>query len=83
LHPASGADSFQCAADMNRKEIAERVRIEANELAALVKKLQYSSEHLNWLADALESEGKPSAAPNQKPAPEGKFRKLINKVYGE
>ena len=69
--------------NMSRKEIAERVRIEANELAALVKKLQYRSEHLNWLADALESDGKPPAAPNQKPVAEGKFRKLINKVYGE
>jgi hypothetical protein len=68
---------------MNRKEIAQRVRIEANELEALVKKLQFRSEHLRWLADALESDGKPPAAPNQKPAPEGKFRKLINKVYGE
>jgi hypothetical protein len=38
---------------------------------------------LNWLADALESDGKPPPAPNQKPGAEGKFRKLINKVYGE
>lgn len=66
---------------MNRKEMAERVRIEANELAALVKKLKYRSEHLNWLADTLESEGKPPGS--QKPVPEGKLRKLINKVYGE
>jgi hypothetical protein len=68
---------------MTRKEIAQRVRIEANELETLVKKLQYRSEHLRWLADALESDGKPPADPNQKPAPEGKLRKLINKVYGE
>jgi hypothetical protein len=68
---------------MNRKEIVQRVRIEANELEALVKKLQYRSEHLRWLADSLESDGKPPAAKNQEPAPEGKFRKLINKVYGE
>ncbi len=68
---------------MNRIEIAKRVRIEANELEALVKKLQFRSEHLRWLADALESDGKPPAAPNQKPVPESKFRKLINKVYGE
>ena len=68
---------------MNRKEIAERVRVEANELEALVKKLQYRSEHLRWLADALESDGKPPSAQNQKPLSEGKFMKLINKVYGE
>jgi hypothetical protein len=69
--------------NMNKKEIAERVRIEANELAALVKKLQYRSKHLNWLADALESDGKPPADQNQKPVPESRFRKLIDKVYGE
>jgi hypothetical protein len=68
---------------MNKKEIAERVRIEADELAALVKKLQFRSEHLKWLADALESDGKPPDAQNQKPVPDSKFRKLINKVYGE
>jgi hypothetical protein len=68
---------------MNKKEIAQRVRIEANELQALVKKLQFRSEHLKWLADALESDGAPPAAPNQKRVPDSKFRKLINKVYGE
>jgi len=68
---------------MTRKEIAQRVRIEADELAALVKKLQFRCEHLKWLADTLESDGKPPAAQNQKPVPESKFRKLINKVYGE
>jgi hypothetical protein len=68
---------------MNKKEIAERVRIEANELEALIKKLKYRSEHLKWLADTLESDGKPPDAQNQKPVPESKFRKLIDKVYGE
>jgi hypothetical protein len=68
---------------MTRKEIAQRVRIEANELEALIKKLQFRLEHLKWLAASLESDGKPSSAQNQPPLPEGKFRKLINKVYGE
>ena len=68
---------------MNRKEIAERVRIEANELEALIKKLKYRWEHLKWLADTLESDGKAPDAQNQKPVPESKFRKLIDKVYGE
>jgi hypothetical protein len=68
---------------MNRKEIAERVRIEANELGALIKKLQFRHEHLNWLADSLEFDGKPPADQNRKPIPESKFRKLIDKVYGE
>jgi hypothetical protein len=69
--------------NMNRKEIVERVRIEAKELEALVKKLQYRSEHLNWLADALESDGKPPPAPTDKLGAGSKFRKLIDKVYGE
>jgi hypothetical protein len=69
---------------MTRKEIAQRVRIEANELEALIKKLQFRLEHLQWLAASLESDGKTPAAPNDGLfAGEGKFRKLINKVYGE
>jgi len=68
---------------MNRKQLVTEIRTEAGELEAIVKKLQSRCGHLKGLADELESEGKPPAAPNQKPAPEGKFRKLINKVYGE
>jgi len=68
---------------MNRKEIAKRVRIEADELDALVKKLQFRREHLTWLAEKLESDGASPVAQNQKPVPESKFRKLIDKVYGE
>jgi hypothetical protein len=69
---------------MSRKEIAERVRIEANELEALVKKLQFRLEHLQWLAASLEADGKPPAAQNEGLfSQEGKFRKMINKVYGE
>jgi hypothetical protein len=82
---ASGVrhDQLSGLINMNRKEIAQRVRIEANELDALVKKLKFRAEHLKWLADALESESAPPAAKNLEPVPEGKFRKLINKVYGE
>jgi hypothetical protein len=68
---------------MNRKEIAQRVRIEADELEALIKKLKFRCEHLKWLAVALEGgEARPDAQ-NQKPVPESKFRKLIEKVFGE
>ena len=69
---------------MTGKEIAERVRIETNELEAIVKKLQFRLEHLQWLAASLESDGKPPVVENQGLfSEEGKFRKLINKVYGE
>ena len=69
---------------MTKKEIAQRVRIEANELEAIVKKLQFRLEHLQWLAESLESEGKPPSEQNKGLfSEEGKFRKMLNKVYGE
>lgn len=70
---------------MNAKEIAQRVRIEATELEALIKKLQFRLEHLKWLAESLEIAADPKAG-RQQPTPPGsesKFRKLIDKVYGE
>lgn len=70
---------------MKAKEIAERVRIEAHELEALIKKLQFRLEHLKWLAESLEIDADPKAG-RQQPTPlgpESKFRKLIDKVYGE
>lgn len=68
---------------MNKKEIVQHIRTEASDIEALVKKLQYRCERLRWLADVLEAEGKPPVDENQKPVPESKFRKLIDKVYGE
>jgi len=68
---------------MNTKEIATRIRIEANAIEDIIKKLQFRHEHLSWLADSLESDGKPPVAEGQKPVSENKFRKLIDKVYGE
>jgi hypothetical protein len=70
---------------MNAKEIAQRVRIEATELEALIKKLQFRLEHLKWLAESLEIAANPKAD-RQQPTPPGsesKFRKLLDKVYGE
>jgi hypothetical protein len=70
---------------MNAKEIAKNVRTEATELEALVKKLQFRCEHLKWLAEVLETGANPKAKPQgpTPPVPESKFRKLIDKVYGE
>jgi hypothetical protein len=68
---------------MNKKEIVQHIRTEAGDIEAIVKKLQYRSERLRWLADVLETEGQPPVDQNQKPVPESKFRKLIEKVYGE
>ncbi len=68
---------------MNRKQLVTEIRTEAGELEAIVKKLQSRCGHLKGLADELEAAGAPPAAQNQKPTPQGKFRKLIDKVYGE
>jgi hypothetical protein len=73
------------AITMNAKEIAQRVRVEATELEALIKKLQFRLEHLKWLAESLEIAANPKAGREQPtpPGSESKFRKLIDKVYGE
>jgi hypothetical protein len=70
---------------MNAKEIAQRVRIEATELEALIKKLQFRHEHLKWLAESLEIAANPKAGKQQSmpPGSESKFRKLLDKFYGE
>jgi len=65
---------------MNRKELAFTIRTEAKEIEAIIKKLQYRCDHLKWLADQLEAAGK---QPDQKELPPSKFRKMVDKIYGE
>ena len=65
---------------MNRKELAFTIRTEAKEIEAIIKKLQYRCDHLKWLADQLEAAGK---QPDEKELPPGKFRKMVDKIYGE
>ncbi|MGD1088767.1 MAG: hypothetical protein ABR955_08600 [Verrucomicrobiota bacterium] len=68
---------------MNRKEIANKIRLEADELAALIKKLQFRCEHLKWLANALDSDGAQLDDKGERPFPKNKFWKLIDKVYAD
>jgi hypothetical protein len=65
---------------MNRKELAYTIRTDAKEIEAVIKKLQYRCDHLKWLADQLEAVGK---RPEEKEGPPSKFRKMVDKIYGE
>lgn len=66
---------------MNRKELAQTIRTEAKEIEALIKKLQYRCDHMKWLADQLEAFGKKPE--DGKEVPPSKFRKMVDKIYGE
>jgi hypothetical protein len=68
---------------MNRKDIADKIRIEAVELEVLIKKLQTRCEHMKWLANALDSAGTQPDDKGERPFPKSKFWKLIDKVYGD
>ena len=66
---------------MNKKEIAATLRTEVGELEALIKKHQARCDRLKSLVLELETE---IAGPEaQRPAAESKFRKAIDKVFGE
>jgi hypothetical protein len=65
---------------MNRKELVITIRTEAKEIEAIIKKLQYRCDHLKLLADQFEAAGK---GPDQKELPPSKFRKMVDKIYGE
>lgn len=68
---------------MNKAEIAAGLRQEVGELEAAIKKLQARCERLktfvlNLEAELEAAEGKPST-----PAPDSKFRKVMDQVFGE
>jgi hypothetical protein len=66
---------------MNKKEIAETLRQEVGELEVTIKKLHARCERLKRIVLDLEDE---IAGPEaQKPEPESKFRKAIDRVFGE
>ena len=67
---------------MNRKELADKIRTEAVELEVLIKKLQARSEHLKWLANAVDSVGTRDDK-GERPFPKNKFWKLVDKVYAD
>jgi len=68
---------------MNKTEIAEILRREVGELEVSIKKLQVRCERLKTFVLDLEAEIAGPEAQKQKPAADGKFRKIIDQVFGE
>jgi hypothetical protein len=66
---------------MNKAELVNTLRKEAREIEALLKKLQARSDYLRGLAEQIEAEGR-KPDPKDEPPP-GKFRKIVDKIYGE
>jgi hypothetical protein len=66
---------------MNKAEIAEALRREVGELEVIIKKAQARCERLKRFVLDLEDE---IAGPKlQTSEPDGKFRKVIDSVFGE
>jgi hypothetical protein len=66
---------------MNKTEIAETLRKEVGELEVTIKKVQARCERLKRFVLDLEDE---IAGPQAKISrPDGKFRKIIDSVFGE
>jgi len=68
---------------MNKQEIAETLRNEVGELEVLIKKLQARCDRMKSLVLKLEAEIAGQDPRNQTPVPDSKFRKMIDKVFGE
>ncbi len=68
---------------MNKQEIAATLRTEVGELEVAIKKLQARCDRLKSLVLDLEAEIAGPTARNQTPVPVSKFRKAIDKVFGE
>jgi hypothetical protein len=68
---------------MNKEEIAETLRNEVSELDALIKKLNARCDRMKSLVLKLEAEISGQDPRNQGLVPDSKFRKMIDKVFGE
>jgi len=66
---------------MNKAEIAAILRTEVGELEVLIQKLQTRLERSKRLVLDLEAEVAGPAVPTD--APDSKFRKVIDQVFGE
>jgi hypothetical protein len=67
---------------MNKQEIAEILRKEVGELELSIKKTQARCERLKQFVLDLEEEIAPTGPP-QNTILDGKFRKVIDSVFGE
>jgi hypothetical protein len=65
---------------MNKTEIAAALRKEVGELEVSIKKLQARCERLKTFVLDLEAE---IAGPQPQSVKDGKFRKIIDQVFGE
>ena len=68
---------------MNKPEIAATLRQEVGELEQAIKKLQARCERLKTFVLNLEAEIAAAEGSPQPPAPDSKFRKVIDQVFGE
>jgi len=68
---------------MNKQEIAELLRKEVGELEVSVKKIQARCDRLKRFVLDLEEEINPSSVQPPKSILDGKFREVIDKVFGE
>ena len=68
---------------MNKEEIAATLRNEIGELEVAIKKLQARCDRLKRLVLDLEAEIAGPKARNEASVPDSKFRKAIDKVFGE
>jgi len=67
---------------MNKQQIAVTLREEVGHLEVSIKKVQDRCERLKKFVLDLEEEVEPSRPP-QKSIIDGKFRKVIDRVFGE
>ena len=68
---------------MNKTEIAATLRQEVGELEVSIKKLQTRCERLKTFVLDLEAELDGANPQKQKPAEDSRFRKAIDRVFGE
>ena len=68
---------------MNKKEIAEALRKEVGELEVSIKKVQARCDRLKRFVLDLEEEINPTSGPQPKSILDGKFREMVDKVFGE
>jgi len=68
---------------MNKKEIAVILRTEVWHLEAAIKKLQTRCDYLKAFVSGLEAEINGPPAPPPKSILDGKFRTVIDSVFGE
>jgi predicted nuclease with TOPRIM domain len=69
--------------NMTKQEIAEALRKEVGELEVSIKKVQARCERLKRFVLDLEEELNPTPGDAPKSILDGKFREVIDKVFGE